>query len=65
MSLWPELLSALPKVSEIPSASEELLVDKRDQQDIYKEGPGTSVDPTRLKTGYEKRMQCPNGQEQI
>ena len=53
------IIVCTPKASEIPSAFEELLVDKRDYQDIYKEGPGTSVDPARLKTGYEKSMQCP------
>ena len=59
------IIVCTPKVSEIPSASEKLLVDKRDYQDIYKEVPGTSVDPARLKTGYEKSMQYPNGQEQV
>ena len=51
MSLWPELLVCTPMVPETPSAAEELLVDKRDYEDIYKEGPGTSVDPARLKNG--------------
>ena len=36
------------QVPENPSAAEELLANKRDYQDIYKEGPGTSVDPARL-----------------
>ena len=50
---------------ENPSAPMDLLPSKIDYQDIYKEGPGTSVDPARLKTGYEKSMQYPNGQEQV
>ena len=46
---------------ENPSAPKDLLPNKID---IYKEGPGTSVDPARFKNCKENRMRCPNGQEQ-
>mgnify|MGYP001800807476 CR=1 FL=1 len=49
---------------ENPSAPMDLLPSKIDYQDIYKEGPGTSVDPARLKNCKENRMRCPNGREQ-
>ena len=48
---WPEFIVCTSKVPETSSAVEELLVDKRDYHDIYKEGLGTSVDSARLKTG--------------
>ena len=50
-NLWPEFIVCTCKGPETQSAAEELLVDKRDYHDIYKEGLGTSVDSARLKTG--------------
>ena len=43
------------QVPENPSAAEELLANKRDYQDIYKEGPGTPNDPARLKAWHGEK----------